>query len=95
MKTPSSVQYCGFVFRACSAYAYVDRNALNYAPQVVRERKESNRVVIKAGESKEFVGGDFMQIHEREHVKRLNKIETARGSSRVKLVGKYSMKMDK
>ncbi|CAN6687045.1 unnamed protein product [Malus baccata var. baccata] len=27
---------------------YVDRNALNYAPQVVRERKESNRVVIKA-----------------------------------------------
>ncbi|KAM1120879.1 hypothetical protein ACFX19_002672 [Malus domestica] len=34
-------------------------------------------------------------IHEREHVKRLNQIETARGSSRVKLVGKYSMKMDK
>lgn len=33
---------------------YVNRNALNYAPQVVRERKESNRVVIKAGESNGF-----------------------------------------
>ncbi|KAM1348351.1 hypothetical protein ACFX2F_002538 [Malus domestica] len=67
---------------------YVDRNALNHAPQVVRGRKENNRVVIRAGESNG-------QIHEREHVKRLNQIETARGSARVKLVGKYSMKMDK
>lgn len=38
---------------------------------------------------------DFRQIHEREHVNRLNQIETARGSSGVNLVGKYSMKMDK
>lgn len=37
----------------------------------------------------------FKQIHEREHTKRLNQIESARGSRRVKLVGKYSMKMDK
>ncbi|GMI66500.1 hypothetical protein like AT4G12240 [Hibiscus trionum] len=37
----------------------------------------------------------FKQIHEREHQKRLNQIESARGSRRVKLVGKYSMKMDK
>ncbi|GMI76356.1 hypothetical protein like AT4G12240 [Hibiscus trionum] len=37
----------------------------------------------------------FKQIHEREHQKRLNQIESARGSRRVKLVGKYSMKMEK
>ncbi|KAK8613989.1 hypothetical protein V6N13_122368 [Hibiscus sabdariffa] len=30
----------------------------------------------------------FKQIHEREHHKRLNQIESARGSRRVKLVGK-------
>lgn len=37
----------------------------------------------------------FKQIHEREHMKRLNKIESARGKMRVKLVAKYAMKMDK
>ncbi|KAF3450467.1 hypothetical protein FNV43_RR06550 [Rhamnella rubrinervis] len=37
----------------------------------------------------------FKQLHEREHMKRLNQIESARGSRRVKLVGKYSMKMEK
>ncbi|XWS61915.1 hypothetical protein CRYUN_Cryun07bG0165500 [Craigia yunnanensis] len=37
----------------------------------------------------------FKQIHEREHQKRLNQIESARGSRRVKLVAKYSMKMEK
>ncbi|XP_071727439.1 uncharacterized protein [Rutidosis leptorrhynchoides] len=37
----------------------------------------------------------FKQIHEREHMKRVSQIESARGSQRVKLVGKYSMKMEK
>lgn len=37
----------------------------------------------------------FKQIHDRENVKRLNQIESARGSRRVKLVAKYSMKMEK
>ncbi|KAK7401031.1 hypothetical protein VNO78_12342 [Psophocarpus tetragonolobus] len=37
----------------------------------------------------------FKQLHEREHVKRMNQIESARGNRRVKLVGKYSMKMEK
>uniref|UniRef100_A0A5B7BR01 Putative Zinc finger family protein n=1 Tax=Davidia involucrata TaxID=16924 RepID=A0A5B7BR01_DAVIN len=37
----------------------------------------------------------FKQIHEREQIKRLNQIESARGKRRVKLVGKFSMKMDK
>ncbi|KAK7306383.1 hypothetical protein VNO77_44320 [Canavalia gladiata] len=37
----------------------------------------------------------FKQLHEREHVKRMNRIESARGSRRVKLVAKYSMKMEK
>ncbi|KAA8522282.1 hypothetical protein F0562_012955 [Nyssa sinensis] len=37
----------------------------------------------------------FKQIHEQEHTKRLNQIESARGKRRVKLVGKFSMKMEK
>lgn len=37
----------------------------------------------------------FKQIHEREHVKRVSQIESAKGSQRVKLVGKYSIKMEK
>ncbi|TYK19480.1 Zinc finger family protein [Cucumis melo var. makuwa] len=37
----------------------------------------------------------FKQIHESEHKKRLNQIESARGSRRVKLIAKYSMKIQK
>ncbi|KAK9067849.1 hypothetical protein SSX86_011960 [Deinandra increscens subsp. villosa] len=37
----------------------------------------------------------FKQIHESEHKKRVSQIESAKGSQRVKLVGKYSMKMEK
>ncbi|KAL5578021.1 hypothetical protein UlMin_019720 [Ulmus minor] len=37
----------------------------------------------------------FKQIHERENTKRMNQIESARGSKRVKMVAKYSMKMEK
>ncbi|KAJ0090211.1 hypothetical protein Patl1_13854 [Pistacia atlantica] len=36
-----------------------------------------------------------VQIHEREHKKRLNQIESARGKRRLNLVAKYSMKMEK
>ncbi|KAL6979690.1 hypothetical protein U1Q18_021347 [Sarracenia purpurea var. burkii] len=37
----------------------------------------------------------FKQIHEREQTKRLNQIDSARGKRRVKLVAKFSMKMEK
>ncbi|XP_061338739.1 uncharacterized protein LOC133285512 [Gastrolobium bilobum] len=37
----------------------------------------------------------FKQLHESEHVKRMNQIGSAKGSRRVKLVAKYSMKMEK
>lgn len=37
----------------------------------------------------------FKQIHEREHMKRVNQIESVKGSRRVKLVAKYAMKMQK
>lgn len=37
----------------------------------------------------------FKQLHESEHLKRMNQIESARGSRKVKLVAKYSMKMEK
>lgn len=38
---------------------------------------------------------NHFKIHELEHQKRLNQIESAKGKKRVNLVGKYSMKMDK
>ncbi|XP_010529497.1 PREDICTED: uncharacterized protein LOC104806346 [Tarenaya hassleriana] len=37
----------------------------------------------------------FRQIHETENQKRLRQIESAKGNRRVRLVGKYTMKMDK
>lgn len=37
----------------------------------------------------------FKQIHEREHTKRLNQLESAKGKRRVQLAAKFSMKMDK
>ncbi|KAJ8762993.1 hypothetical protein K2173_023198 [Erythroxylum novogranatense] len=37
----------------------------------------------------------FKQIHEREHQKRLNQLESARGKRRLKLVGRYAVKMEK
>ncbi|KAJ4949986.1 hypothetical protein NE237_026818 [Protea cynaroides] len=37
----------------------------------------------------------FKQIHEREQMKRLNRLESARGKKRVQLVAKFSMKMEK
>lgn len=38
---------------------------------------------------------NHFEIHEREHQKRLNEIEYAKGKKRVNLVGKYAMKMEK
>ncbi|GMH28894.1 hypothetical protein Nepgr_030737 [Nepenthes gracilis] len=38
---------------------------------------------------------NHFKIHEREHQKRLNQIESAKGKRRVNLVGKYAMKMEK
>lgn len=37
----------------------------------------------------------FKQIHEREHIKRLNQIESARGKRRLNMVERYSIKMEK
>lgn len=37
----------------------------------------------------------FRQIHEREQIKRLNQIESARGKRRLNLVAKYAIKMEK
>ncbi|KAI5342722.1 hypothetical protein L3X38_010598 [Prunus dulcis] len=86
--------------------AYANRHALDYVPQVVRERKERNRVVIRDGElnvcrvcGRRFYTNEKLlnhfKIYEKEHMKRLSQVESARGSRRVKLVGKYSMKMEK
>lgn len=86
--------------------AYANRHAFNCVPQVVgKQRKERNRVVIRDEPNicrvcgRRFYTKDKLlnhfKLHEREHMKRLNQIESARGSRRVKLVGKYSMKMEK
>ncbi|KAK8572858.1 hypothetical protein V6N13_048419 [Hibiscus sabdariffa] len=76
-----------------------------------RERKLLNQLenkgVIKSTEpyickvcgrrfyTNEKLVNHFKQIHERKHQKRLNPIESARGSRRVNLVGMYSMKMER
>ncbi|XP_062029327.1 uncharacterized protein LOC133745285 [Rosa rugosa] len=86
--------------------AYANRHAFNCVPQVVGKiRKERDREVIRDEPNicrvcgrrfytKEKLMNHF-KLHEREHMKRLSQIESARGSRRVKLVGKYSMKMEK
>ncbi|XVE63412.1 hypothetical protein DITRI_Ditri07aG0018400 [Diplodiscus trichospermus] len=89
------------------AFTYVPK----VVRQQRRERKLLNQLeskgVIKSVEpclckvcgrrfyTNEKLVNHFKQIHEREHQKRLNQIESARGSRRVKLVAKYSMKMEK
>nr|XP_011463765.1 PREDICTED: uncharacterized protein LOC101312061 [Fragaria vesca subsp. vesca]XP_011463766.1 PREDICTED: uncharacterized protein LOC101312061 [Fragaria vesca subsp. vesca]XP_011463767.1 PREDICTED: uncharacterized protein LOC101312061 [Fragaria vesca subsp. vesca]XP_011463769.1 PREDICTED: uncharacterized protein LOC101312061 [Fragaria vesca subsp. vesca] len=86
--------------------AYAPRHACNSVPQVVGKiRKERNRVVIRDEANicrvcgrrfytKEKLVNHF-RVHESEHMKRLSQIESASGSRRVKLVGKYAMKMEK
>ncbi|CAL0320410.1 unnamed protein product [Lupinus luteus] len=53
------------------------------------------RVCGRKFHTNEKLVNHFKQLHEREHAKRVNQIESARGSRRVKLVAKYSMKMEK
>ncbi|KAL6574413.1 hypothetical protein OROHE_001317 [Orobanche hederae] len=45
--------------------------------------------------SNEKLINHFKQIHESEQIKRMNQIESSRGKRRVRMVAKYSMKMDK
>ncbi|XVF52694.1 hypothetical protein PTKIN_Ptkin05aG0039100 [Pterospermum kingtungense] len=89
------------------AFSYVP----NVVREQRRERKVlnllENKGVIKSVEpyfcgvcgrrfyTNEKLVNHFKQIHEREYQKRVNQIESARGSRRVKLVAKYSMKMEK
>ncbi|XP_051113312.1 uncharacterized protein LOC127239281 [Andrographis paniculata] len=91
--------------------AYADRNLYSYVPPSISsqrgERKASNEIGTKVVEpyvcgvcgrrfyTNEKLVNHFKQIHESEHVKRMNQIETARGSRRMNLVAKYAMKMDK
>ncbi|XP_050379080.1 uncharacterized protein LOC126796325 [Argentina anserina] len=86
--------------------AYATPHAFSSVPQVVGKiRRERNRVVIRDEPNVCRVCGrrfytkeklvNHFQVHEREHMKRLSQIESARGSRRVKLVGKYAMKMEK
>ncbi|KAK4800461.1 hypothetical protein SAY86_020948 [Trapa natans] len=55
----------------------------------------SCRVCNRKFSTNEKLVNHFRQIHESEHQKRLNQIESARGTRRVKLVGRYSMNMEK
>ncbi|KAM7257879.1 hypothetical protein ACFE04_013620 [Oxalis oulophora] len=85
--------------------AYANRHAFTWVPKAVREQRKD--MLVKAAESyvcrvcgRRFYANDkfvnhFKQIHETEHNKRMNQIESARGTMRVKLVAKYAMKMEK
>lgn len=75
-----------------------DRKALNQletAGGVKPDEPYVCRVCGRRFYTNEKLINHFKQIHEREHIKRLNQIESTRGSRRVKLVAKYAMKMDK
>jgi len=90
--------------------AYANHHTFSYVPQVVREQRKERKMLNqleKAVErhlcrvcgrkfyTNEKLVNHFKQIHEREQMKRLSQIESARGTKRVKLVAKYSMKMQK
>lgn len=74
-----------------------DRKTLNQLENkgVVKPDPYICRVCGRKFYNNEKLINHFKQIHEREHAKRVSQIESARGSQRVKLVGKYSMKMEK
>ncbi|KAM3282660.1 hypothetical protein P3S67_026305 [Capsicum chacoense] len=73
-----------------------ERKALNLLERSVVVKVEEPYICRVCGRrfySNEKLVNHFNQIHEREHKKRLNKIESARGKMRVKLMAKYAMKM--
>lgn len=53
------------------------------------------RVCSRKFSTNEKLIDHFRQIHETDHQKRLSQIESARGTRRVKLVARYSMKMER
>ncbi|KAL1329547.1 hypothetical protein AAHE18_12G049300 [Arachis hypogaea] len=63
----------------------------------VIKRNESHvcRVCGRKFYTNEKLVNHFKQLHESEQMKRVNQIASARGNRRVKLVAKYSMKMEK
>ncbi|XP_073146045.1 uncharacterized protein [Henckelia pumila] len=96
-----------FAYASRHAFNYVppiigpqrrERKALNglETKGVVKPHEPySCRVCGRRFYTNERLTNHFKQIHEREQMKRLNQIESARGKRRVNLVAKYSMKMDK
>ncbi|CAH9123524.1 unnamed protein product [Cuscuta epithymum] len=85
--------------------AYANEHALSYVPPAVKKKRKeckmSNdleytcRVCGRRFYANEKLINHFKQIHERENMKRVNQIESARGSRRVNLVAKYATKMHK
>lgn len=98
-------------FMAAYANRHTLSNVPQVVRERKRERKMLNQLeskgVIKSIEpylcrvcGRNFYTNDklvnhFKQIHESEHKKRLNQIESAKGSRRVNLLAKYSMKLQK
>ncbi|VFQ91457.1 unnamed protein product [Cuscuta campestris] len=85
--------------------AYANQRALSYVPPLVRQKRNDRKVSIdleytcrvcgRRFYTNEKLVNHFKQIHERENTKRVNQIESATGSRRVKLVAKYAAKMHK
>lgn len=76
----------------------IQRRALNELETVVVVKPDEPykcRVCGRRFYTNERLTNHFKQIHEHEHMKRLNQIESARGKRRINLVAKYSIKMDK
>ncbi|CAH9112671.1 unnamed protein product [Cuscuta europaea] len=86
--------------------AYANQHALSYVTPLVRQKRKE----IKVSNDLEYICrvcgrsfytnyekliNHFKHIHERENMKHVNQIESARGMRRVNLVAKYSTKMQK
>lgn len=101
IRLKKAAQEFGFV-KYMVAYANRDaqiseRKALNDLETVgvVTRERYTCRVCGRRFYTNERLMNHFKQTHEREQMKRLNQIESARGKRRVNLAARYSMKMDK
>lgn len=86
--------------------AYGSRHAIDQAQQAPKQSEDKEGIPKRVKPSicgvcrrkfydKERLLSHFSQIHEREYLKRLSEIDSAKGKKRVNLVGRYSVKMDK
>ncbi|KAL4336898.1 hypothetical protein AHAS_Ahas12G0056200 [Arachis hypogaea] len=74
--------------------AYANSHTFTSVPHAVRQWRKEKELYNRL-ESKGVIKRNESHLHESEQMKRVNQIASAKGNRRVKLVAKYSMKMEK